>query len=65
MSGLLKIGFGGVVDVDEFLRVAIDKRKPTALNLNHDLVSRSECVMYIVEGDPDLGRLAGREWFGF
>src|SRR5215510_5715637 len=55
VSGFLKIGFGGVVDVDEFLRVAVYQREPTALNLNHDLVSRLERVMNIVQGDFDLG----------
>src|SRR5580692_2955884 len=36
------------------LRVAIDERKPTRLDLDHDLVVALECVEHVVELELDL-----------
>ena len=60
VCGFLKIGFGGVVDVDEFLWIAVDQRELTPLDLNHDFVSSFGCVMNIIQKDLLVG-LARRE----
>ena len=46
VGGRLKIRFTGFVNVrDEFLRVAVDDRKPGALNLHHDFVAFEEAMV--------------------
>src|SRR5262249_38643221 len=64
VRGFLKIGFGGLVNVHELLRVTINQWEPTALNLNHDFVARLERVKNVVQSYLDFLRLAGRERFG-
>jgi hypothetical protein len=45
----LKIFFGGCVNVDKFLRVKVNQRKPAALYLNHNFVALPERVVHVVE----------------
>lgn len=60
MGGEDEVLFFGLEDVrHEFLRVAIDKGKPAALNMNHDAMSWLEGVQDIAEFKADLGRLVG------
>src|SRR3977135_1339330 len=55
------LGFEDVGDVG--LRVAVDQRKPTALDLHHDPMALLEAVIAAVQVDHvllDLARLDGR-----
>ena len=65
LSSFLKISLAGFVDVDKFLRVAIDKREPCALNLNHDAMSFFEGVRNARHRVFDFRDLVRFERLGF
>src|SRR5262249_14599430 len=65
LGRLLEIGFGRLVDIDELLGIAIDKRKPGALHLDHQAVPFPEGVKDVRHDVLDVGQLAGRHRFGF
>ena len=64
LSRRLEVALVGRVDVDEFLWVAIEQRKPTALNLNHQSVPRPESMADILERELYDRRLVRFERFG-
>jgi hypothetical protein len=44
LSGFDKIAGFGCVNIFELLRIAVNKRKPAALHLNHEQLSLLECM---------------------
>lgn len=46
------------------LRIAVDQRKPSALDLDHDSMSGFESVVNILQRDFDGGDFIRLEWFG-
>ena len=60
LRGCDVIGRGGLVDAGhEFLRVAIDDRKPRGLNLHHDAMSFQEDMVVIAQRDVPFVGLSG------
>src|SRR5258707_15743863 len=45
LGGLYKLGFRGVGNIYKFLRVAIDERKPSALDLYHNAMAAAKRVI--------------------
>ena len=45
--GLLKYALITCIDVAEGLRIAVDKREPTGLNLNHQTMTWQEAMSHI------------------
>src|ERR1700712_258495 len=56
--------FRGVDVRNVRLRIAVDERKPRALNLHHQSMSFLECVKDILQLIVDRCRLSGHEWLG-
>ena len=50
-----------MVDVDEFLGIAVDEGKPGALDVHHDPVPLPEAVIFIPEIIGDAGDLSGNK----
>src|ERR1700740_444113 len=61
--GFLKITVAGLGDVDEFLRISVDQREPTALYLPHYAMSFEETMRQVIEHQLNRRNLIGREWF--
>ncbi len=51
-----------MVDIAEFLRVAIHQRKPTALHLHHNPVASAKGVTNVRHGPIDARSLSGAKW---
>jgi len=56
--GLLEVRFLRMIDVYKFLGIAVNERKPGALDMNHDPVPLPEAVVFIPEVIGDAGDLS-------
>jgi hypothetical protein len=61
---LLEIAFGCLVDIKELLRVEVDHREPTALDLNHDAVASTKGMKRIRDRKLHASGLSGDKRFG-
>jgi len=59
LRGLLKIFRLGIGNIQEFLRVPVNQRKPRALNLNHDAMAATKCVVDAGQIEMYRGGLVG------
>ncbi len=65
LSGLYEVGWFGVGDIQEDLRVAIGQGKPGALDLHHDAMAAAEGVVHVLHGEIDFFELPGVKGSGF
>ena len=63
--GFLKVLVGAGIDVHHFLGIAVNQRKPAALNLDHDAVAFFEGVGNVVHREFYVGDLARDECFRY
>ena len=54
-----------MINVAKRLRIAIEQRKPSALDLHHHAMAGPERVTHIRKGPLKLSDLSGFEWFWF
>ena len=65
LGGFLKITFCSLINVGEFLRVAIDQGEPGALDVDHDSMALPEGVVGVGHCVAHLCYFSGCEWLRF
>ena len=60
----LKIAGSSVINIDKRLRITVDEREPTSLDLNHQSMPAQERMINVLEGKANASRPVRLERFG-